>query len=267
MNNELEKKTKEQSAEELGLVVPKNLGDYVNNTMQKYIERGLTVPSDYNVNNAVISSYLLIQKDEKLKSCSQQSIASALIDMAVMGLSASKNQCYFIARAGQCCLDPSYFGKIMAIKRIKGVIDVIADVIYKDTSYELSVDEYGNDNIKITKPCDLDKRQPDNIIGAWCKIILDENVWGRKTHTCIMTLDQIHKSWNQGATKGKSPAHVNFPEEMAKKSVINRCCKSFVNSAKDQDILIETINRTTSNDYDNTTTNQTAFSEEKVIDI
>ena len=80
-----------------------------------------------------------------------------------------------------------------------------------------------------------------------------------------MTLDQIHKSWNQGATKGKSPAHVNFPEEMCKKSVINRCCKNFVNSAKDNDILIETINRTTETEYQQE--EPTNYDNGKVVDI
>lgn len=240
---------KEETAEELGLVVPKNMGDFVNNTMQKYMERGLKLPPDYNVQNAVVSSYLIIKQDSKLSECSKDSIASALIDMATMGLNASKNQCYFVPYAGKVQLQPSYYGKIMAIKRINGVIDVISDVIYKDTEYELSVDEYGNDEIKITKPCPLDKRTSDNLIGAWAKIILDENIWGRKTHTSIMTLEQIHKSRQQGATKGNSPAHKNFADEMCKKTVINRCCKTFVNSAKDQDILVETLNRTTANEY------------------
>lgn len=247
MKNEITEK--EKVAEELGLTVPKNMGDFVNNTMQKYMERGLTLPKDYNVNNAVISSFLLIKQDAKLSKCRQDSIASALIDMATMGLNATKKQVYFIPYGDELKASPSYFGKIMAIKRINGVIDVRTDIIYKDTEYELLVDEYGNDDIKIIKPCPLDKRLNENIIGAWAKIILDEKVWGSKTYTCIMTLDQIHKAWGQGATKGKSLAHVNFTEEMAKKSVINRCCKYFVNSAKDNDVLIETLNRTIENDY------------------
>lgn len=259
---------REETAEELGLVVPKNMGDFVNNTMQKYMERGLRLPADYNVQNAVVSSYLIIKQDPKLRECDKDSVASALIDMATMGLNASKGQCYFVPYSNKLQLQPSYFGKVMAIKRINGVIDVVADVIYEKTEYELSVDDYGNDEIKIVKPCPLQDRTNDKIIGAWAKIILDENVWGRKTHTCIMTLDQIHKSWQQGATKGNSPAHKNFADEMCKKTVINRCCKAFVNSAKDQDLLVETINRTTANEYLEETPNATiVVKEEKEIDV
>lgn len=240
---------KEQLAGEMGLIVPKNMGEYVNNTMQEYMSRGLVLPQDYNVQNAVISSYLIIKQDPKLNGCTKDSISSTLIDMATMGLSASKKQCYFIPYNGQLQLSPSYFGKIMAIKRIKGVVDVRADVIYKGTEYELINDEYGNDDIKIINPCSLEERSFDNIIGAWCRIILDEEVWGSKSYVCIMTMDQIRKSWLQGSMKGQSPAHKNFTDEMAKKSVINRCCKNFVNSAKDNDILIETLNKTIENDY------------------
>lgn len=240
---------KENIASELGLTVPKNMGDYVNNTMQEYMTRGLVLPQDYNVQNAVISSYLIIKQDPKLNGCTKDSIASTLVDMATMGLSASKKQCYFIPYGGQLQLSPSYFGKIMAIKRIKGVVDVRADVIYKGTEYELINDEYGNDDIKIISPCSLEERNFDNIIGAWCRIILDKEVWGSESYVSIMTMDQIRKSWNQGSMKGQSPAHKNFTDEMAKKSVINRCCKNFVNSAKDNDILIETLNKTIENDY------------------
>ena len=240
---------KEKLAEENGLIVPKNMGDLVNNTMNKYMERGLVLPKDYNVQNAVISSYLQIKQDPKLSSCKPESIASALIDMATMGLNATKKQVYFIPYGNELKANPSYFGKILAIKRIRGVIDVRSDVIYKDTQYELFNDEYGNDDIKIIKPCPLESRNNDNLVGAWARIILDKEIWGSESYVCVMTLEQIKKSWGQGSAKGKSLAHINFAEEMCKKSVINRCCKYFVNSAKDNDILIETLNRTIEDDY------------------
>lgn len=44
---------------------------------------------------------------------------------------------------------------------------------------------------------------------------------------------QIRAAWGQGATKGGSPAHKNFAEEMAKKTVIGRACKAIINSSDD----------------------------------
>ena len=64
-----------------------------------------------------------------------------------------------------------------------------------------------------------------------------------------MTMDEIRKAWAQGAAKGGCPAHKNFPQEMAKKTVINRACKIFVNTSTDADPLADAYNRTTANDY------------------
>ena len=259
--------TKENVAKEMGLMLPKNMADQITNTLTNYVSNGLVMPKDYNYQNAVISSYLTIKQDPKLMNCDKNSIANALVDMATLGLNVAKNQGYFIPYDNKLNFQPSYFGKITSLKRIKGIVDVRADVIYKGTEHELLVDEFGNDDIKITKACPLEERKLDNIIGAWAKIILDESVWGSKSYTTIMTLEQIHKSWNQGATKGKSPAHVNFADEMCKKTVINRCCKNFVNSAKDQDIYIETLNRTTSNEYETMEEPNSKVLNTRVVDI
>ena len=54
--------------------------------------------------------------------------------------------------------------------------------------------------------------------------------------TTLMTIDQIHKAWAQGQTRGNSPAHKNFPAEMAKKTVINRACKIAIKSSDDSSL-------------------------------
>ena len=48
-----------------------------------------------------------------------------------------------------------------------------------------------------------------------------------------MTIAQIKKAWQQGATKGNSPAHQNFTDEMCKRTVIGRACKMAINSSDD----------------------------------
>lgn len=244
-------------------IVPKNMSDKINETMQKYIKDGLQLPTNYNVNNAVLSGYLKIVQDEKLSSCTPTSVQTALIQMAVLGLNPSKEQCYFVPYQGKLSLQLSYFGKQTAIKRIKGVIDVRADVIYKGTKYKLEVDDFGNDKVVVEEACPLEERSFTNIIGAWAKIILDKEIWGTEEYSCVMTMEQIEKAWNQGQMKGKSPAHINFRDEMAKKTVINRCVKNYVNSRDDQDIVIQTIRETTANDYDDVDTPR----EVKTIDV
>ena len=52
-----------------------------------------------------------------------------------------------------------------------------------------------------------------------------------------MTMAEIRQAWMQGATKGNSPAHKNFPAEMSKKTVISRACKLFISSSDDSSLF------------------------------
>lgn len=260
--------------EKQGMIMPKNITDSVMNTLTLYEGQGsVNLPQNYSVGNAMKSAWLKFQAEPKLMACEPASIANALLDMAISGLNPSKNQCYFIPMGNKCVLMASYFGKQCAVKRIRGVIDIRADVIYKGTGYELTLDEWGNDDITITKPCPLEERTNANIIAAWAKIILDESVWGVKSFTAIMTLEDIKNAFNMGAAKGNSPAHKNFLNEMAKKTAINRCIKNFLNSRDDEDILVEVINRTAENDYIQHDAKSVAYAEinskqaQQVIDV
>ena len=63
-----------------------------------------------------------------------------------------------------------------------------------------------------------------------------------------MTKKEIDKSWAQAKTKN---VQNNFPQEMAKRTVINRAAKQFFNTSDDNDLFIDAVNRTTENEYDN----------------
>ncbi len=47
-------------------------------------------------------------------------------------------------------------------------------------------------------------------------------------------MDQIRKSWQQGAAKGNSGAHNNFTDQMCKKTVISRACKIALGAAVEE---------------------------------
>lgn len=263
MENKIITKTENQMA-------PKNISDSVLNSVNNMIENNqLQLPTNYVVGNALKSAYLKLTdaKDKNgvsvLQSCSQSSVANALLKMVILGLNPAKDQAYFVAYGKDLTLMTSYFGKITAIKRIKGVVDVRADVIYEDTDYDIITDDFGNDSIKINKPCPLDKRLSENIVGGWAKIIFDPEVWGTTEYTCIMPMVDIKNAWNQGATKGNSPAHKNFAGEMVKKTVINRCIKNYINSRDDQDVVISALKETIKNEYETPTLEK----EEETIDF
>lgn len=243
MSNQVQVK-KEESVKEFINVVQDQF-----NEMNK--ESSITLPNNYSVGNAVKSAYLKLletkdkNKNSVLESCSRASIANALLEMVVQGLSPAKNQCYFIAYGGSLQLMRSYMGTVAVTKRLNGIKDVKAYCIYEGDEFVTEFD-VNTATINITKfNPSLENIDISKIKGAFAVIIGEDG----PVHTEIMSMAQIKKAWGQGATKGNSGAHTNFAEEMAKKSVINRACKMYANTSDDSDILIDSFNRTTENEY------------------
>lgn len=240
--------SKEKLAEEMNLVLPKNFTDVVLNTINDNTASGqLVLPKDYVVGNALKSAYLTLQstKDKNYKNamevCTQKSIANALLDMVVMGLNPAKKQCYFIVRGSELTMMPSYFGNQMALKRLPSIKDVYANVIYDGDTIEIE-----NINGKdVLKKHETSFANRDNdIIGAYGVV---EKIDGEKVYT-FMTKKEIDACWSKSSSKDHT-VHKEFPAEMAKRTVINRACKNYVNTSSDADMLIQAINRTIDNEY------------------
>jgi len=196
---------------------------------------GLVIPPDYSAPNALRSAYLILQdmKDSSnvsvLQSCTQPSIQNALFKMVVDGLSPSKHQCSFIARGNKLTLQREYAGSIALARRFGNMKDVYAGVIYDGDEFQFAVDTTTGMK-QITKHEQKFENLDDSKIrGAYAVVVLNDG----SVNTEIMTMAQIKKSWDQGPTKGQSPAHKNFPGEMAKKTVINRACKLLIASSDD----------------------------------
>lgn len=65
----------------------------------------------------------------------------------------------------------------------------------------------------------------------------------------IMNIAQIKKAWAKGKAdlNKANDVHNEFADQMAKKTVINRACKNFINSSDDA-YLMETFDRTSNNE-------------------
>jgi len=235
---------------------------------------GLQFPENYSYQNALKTAWLMLQEttdsNQKLvlNSCSKTSIYNSLLNMVIQGLSPAKKQCYFVAYNGQLQLMRSYMGTVAVTKRLKAVTDVKAFVIYEgdelDTEYNLdtatlNITKFNPkfENIDITK-----------IKGAFAVILGEDG----PIYTEIMNIKQIQSSWGMGKSygSGKSKAHNNFAEEMAKKTVINRACKMFANTSDDSDILIDAFNKTDVDIETNDTSTEDEIKEKansKEIDI
>src|SRR5690554_210800 len=98
-------------------IMQKGIVDKVQGQIKQFESKGeLTFPQNYNVENALKAAWLKLQGTVNkngapvLESCTQDSIANALMDMAVQGLTPAKDQGYFIAYGRQLVFQRSYFG-------------------------------------------------------------------------------------------------------------------------------------------------------------
>ncbi|UZQ49822.1 recombinase RecT [Clostridium kluyveri] len=208
----------------------------------------IAFPPNYSVANALNSAWLQLQevKDKgnkpALEVCTKNSIIGSLYDMCLQGLTPAKKQCYFIVYGNQLQLMRSYMGTVAVTKRLKGVKDIKAYCIYEGDEFEQTYD-LDTATLKISKFNPKFENIDTNKIKGAFAVVIGEN---GPIHAEVMNIDQIKKAWGQGIAykSGKSTAHNNFTDEMAKKSVINRACKMYANTSDDSDLLIEAFNNT-----------------------
>jgi recombination protein RecT len=202
---------------------------------------GLKLPNNYSAENSVRAAWLLLQ-DITAKSgndylpalqvCTTQSIANALLKMVLQGLNPNKRQCSFIAYGNKLTLQREYAGSIAIAKR-NGMKNITANVVYEGDDFEFILDtETGLKKI-VKHTQTLATMSSGKIVGAYAFVDMED---GRKSVE-VMTMAQVQAAWNQGPTKGQSPAHKNFPDQMAMKTVINRAIKILINSSDDSDLF------------------------------
>ncbi|MGB4291854.1 MAG: RecT family recombinase [Bacteroidales bacterium] len=227
-------------------LVKKDVVDVVGKKVQEFVSRGeLRLPPNYSVENAMKSAWLILQntfdKDKKpvLQNCTKDSIANALLDMAVQGLNPAKKQGYFIAYGRQLVFQRSYFGTMAVTKRVAGAKDIFAEIVYKGDEFEYTIHR---GNKVITKHVQrIENVDPNNIVAAYCTIIFDDD----RQFTDIMTWQEIQKAWSKSKNNPdrEGSTHKDFAQEMARKTVINRACKRYLNSSDDGSLLMYHVNR------------------------
>ena len=222
-------------------VLEKNIADQVLDRINAFQEAGqLKLPADYHAGNALKGAFLILRetKDRNgkavLESCTKESIAFALQKMIVLGLNPIKKQCDFIAYGDQLQCTPEYTANEMLAKRY-GMKEIHKKEVYKGDDFEDGIDEQGRTIIIRHKPCSLDKRTKENIVGVYATVTMENGI----QYSEVMTMEQVRDSWNQGAAKGQSPAHKNFPGEMAKKTVSNRITKGIIRSSDDAALFVD----------------------------
>lgn len=213
----------------------------LNEVLEMEKKARVSFPKNYNPENALKASFLVLErvvdinKRPALEVCSAVSIKKALFDMLIQGLSVAKSQGYFIVKGGQLCFDRSYFGTVAITKRIKGVVDVFAQAIFKGDEFSFDIEKARKINIKHKQT--LETMSTNDIVGAYCTIIYIDNQNEKKEFSEVMSISQIKTSWEKSKSKERK-VHNDTPDEMAKRTVIARGCKMFVNTTDDSDLEI-----------------------------
>lgn len=227
-------------------LVKKDTVDVVAARVREFQERGeIHFPANYSPENAMKSAWLILQntldRDKRpvLEVCTKDSIANSLLDMVVQGLNPAKKQGYFIAYGKQLTFQRSYFGTMAVTKRVTGAKDIFAEVVYEGDEFEFEIFRGRKKVIKHKQT--LSSISGGKIVAAYCTIILDDD----REYTDIMTMDEIRQAWKKSKQNPEKDGstHQEFPQEMAKRTVINRTCKSYMNTSDDSSLVMQHFNR------------------------
>lgn len=233
-------------------IMEKNLADNVQNRVLELTNKGrLNLPKNYSVGNALSSAWLIIQdlKDKNnkpaLEVCTKESIANALLEMAILGLNPVKKQGYFIVYGNRLGWFTSYFGKCASIKRLKGIeTEPIGTIIYEGDNVEIGYNELGEE-IVLSHKTTWENKLKNNRVGAYATVIAN----GIK-RSALMTKTEIKESWLKNPSPSNKRDHIDFEGEFMKRTVINRLVKMILQTSNDDDLLAETMIKNEDEMYD-----------------
>lgn len=235
-NNNLPTMTDEQIAIKNKQVIEANVTKRLD-AMRK--AGGIALPKHYNAGNEITLALLelseMVDKATKkpiLSVVEPSSVAQSLFRMCILGMSLSRKQCAFIKYGNKLNFQLQYHGRIALAKRFGGAGEPRAQIIYEGDEFEYMIDTATGNKVVTKHTQSLKSIDNTKIVGAWA-LIPYANDPDRQPFVEVMTIDEINRAWQQGATGGKSGAHLNFTQEMAKKTVIGRACKLFITSSDD----------------------------------
>ena len=212
----------------------------------------ITLPSDYNVGNALNSAWLKMQtaanKDGKLifkdgaidtSVVTENSVKNALHDYVIQGLNVAKNQCYFFPYGNQLVCQRSYFGDLAVAERVRPGITFFSDSIRKGEKLTVKK-KWGKAGLidYIEDHTTSFPRDPE-VIGAYAGAV--DTATGDLIAITIFDIDRIKKSWNMSklyniAQPNPTGTHSQFSDEMAIRTVVRHLCKGIINSSDDSEL-------------------------------
>lgn len=212
--------------------VKQNVGDAVISRVNSLCEAGFNMPKDYSYVNAIKMSMLKLQdlKDKNgrsaLEVCKPASVSTALFQMVTKGLNAALNQCYLLVRGDQLCLQESYYGKVLMVKRIYPDWNPNPVVIREDDVFEYGIDAKTGKKYIIKheqKFENIDK----GFIGGYMYLPTGD--------LFMLTKKQILTNWSKSSSREQT-VHKTFDEKMVQKTLVHSGCNMIINSTPEYQI-------------------------------
>lgn len=217
------------------LQVKTNVGDQVIARVNSLCEAGFNMPKDYNYVNAIKMSMLKLQeiKDKNGKSCldicTPVSIQTALFKMCCRGLNIAFNQAYAIIRGTTLCIDDSYFGKVLMVKRIYPDWNPNPVVIREDDVFEYAIDPKNGMKYVVKHEQKLENVDK-GFVGGYIYLPTGE--------LYIMSKKQILQAWSKSSSREQA-THKQFDEKMIGKTLVNSGCNMIINSTPEYQMGID----------------------------
>lgn len=206
------------------------VGEQVITRINQLSETGLQMPKDFHAPTAIRMTMLKLQelKDKNnkpaLEVCTKESIANALFRMCLWGLNCGLNQAYPIVRGNQLCIDPSYFGKVLMVKRIYPNWNPKAHVVREGDEFEFEIDKDSGLTKLVKHKTKLENIDKD-FVGAYIYMPTASG----ELDLYVMTAKQIRAAWAKSSSTTQS-THKAFDQKMISKTIINSACNMIINS-------------------------------------
>lgn len=215
----------------------------VNDYIKTKEAEGLVIPPDYSVTNALIAAklHLLDLRDKEGRLIVEQvttaSVVNALTKMVTSGFNVNKKHCSFIKYADKLVCQAEYFGNLMIAKRDANVKEVNGNCVYQGDEFVYEVDTNTGRQKIVKHSQKLENRNNAKIKGAYAIVLYNDGT----SRLEVMNIEEIRAAWNMGSAKGASPAHKDFTDQMAIKTVENRAVKIDINTSDDSEIMPEDL--------------------------
>lgn len=215
--------------------VKKNVGDQVIERVNSLCEAGFTMPADFSYVNAIKMTMLKLQelKDKNgrsaLEVCTPASISTALFQMVTKGLNAALGQAYLLVRGDQLCLQESYFGKVLMVKRIYPDWNPVPVVIREGDVFAYEIDPATGKKRILKHEQKLENMDKD-FVGGYIYLPTGD--------LYIMTRKQIMTAWSKSSSREQA-THKAFSEKMVGKTLVNSGCNMIINSTPSYNVAVE----------------------------